>query len=56
MFMNKSADNDVRGRAHLRSCDELFLIMEFQNVVSAKEINIGKTTNFNKSGCFSGQQ
>ena len=39
-------DNDVRGGAYLRSCDKLFLFKEFQHVVMAKEINLGKNANF----------
>lgn len=39
--------NDVRGRARLRPRDRLFLIMDFQHVVSEKEINNGIRAIFN---------
>ena len=46
-------DNYVRGLVHLQPCDDLVLVKEFQNVVSTKVINIGKTAIFNKSsGCL----
>ena len=46
-------DNFARGRVHLRPRDDLVLVKEFQNVVSTKVINIGKTVIFNKSrGCL----
>ena len=36
----------------LRPCDKLFLVKEFQDVGSAKKINIDKPAIFNKSSGF----